>query len=47
MLFRSIIHDKKTIPDASEMEKVNVDRGINICETDPFLIEIEHIIYEK
>lgn len=42
-----IIHDKKTIPDASEMEKVNVDRGINICETDPFLIEIEHIIYEK
>ena len=41
------IHAKKLIPDATEMEKVNVDRGINICEADPFRIEIEHIIYEK
>ncbi|USK72813.1 type II toxin-antitoxin system HicB family antitoxin [Peribacillus frigoritolerans] len=41
------IHDKKTIPDASEMEKVNLDRGINICEAAPFRIEIENITYEK
>ncbi|MGE7765707.1 type II toxin-antitoxin system HicB family antitoxin [Peribacillus sp. NPDC096540] len=41
------IHDNKTIPDASEMEKVNLDRGINICEAAPFRIEIENIIYEK
>ncbi|MFJ7679581.1 hypothetical protein ACIQXQ_16190 [Peribacillus sp. NPDC097198] len=41
------IHSKKLIPDATKMEKVNVDRGINICEADPFRIEIEHITYEK
>ena len=42
-----LIVRNRTVPSASEMEKVSLDRGINICEESPFRIEVENIIYEK